>query len=150
MKELDLGELQGRATRAAQAWAPGCAVRDIAPLEGGTVGLVYSAEVHDGPAEQPRLVLNALHRVDPEAAGLGDDGVDSGMPCDAELLAAYEAVAGAPVRDLDWFHALTRYKEAAAMALIAKHAARRGDENILARMAVMLPALIADAHHRVR
>jgi aminoglycoside phosphotransferase (APT) family kinase protein len=77
-------------------------------------------------------------------------GVDSGMPSDADLLAAYEEAAGAPVRDLGWFHALTRYKEAAAMALIAKHAARRGDDEILARMAVMLPALIADARDRVR
>ena len=336
MNELDLEELAGRATAAAQAWAPGCEVGHIAPLDGGTVGLVYSAEVRHGPAEHPRLVLKvappglppvrnrdvlrqarcmaalggrpgvgvppvlftdagapddvppffasgfvagecaeplleaqrnrrpdevvqgrahaavrmlaALHRVDPEAAGLGDEpvttpvgevdrwtrtfdtvpdevrtgyqacadalratapeplpavvvhgdyrlgnmlsegtevraiidweiwsrsdprldlswflffteeaehpvvpaGVDSGMPSDAELLAAYEAAAGAPVRDLDWFHALTRYKEAAAMALIAKHAARRGDDEILARMAVMLPALIADAHDRVR
>jgi aminoglycoside phosphotransferase (APT) family kinase protein len=76
-------------------------------------------------------------------------GVDSGMPSDAELLATYEEAAGAAVVDLDWFHALTRYKEAAAMALIAKHASRRGDVEILARMADMLPALIADAHRRV-
>jgi hypothetical protein len=54
------------------------------------------------------------------------------------------------VRDLDLggFHALTRFK-AAAMALIAKHASRRGDADSLARMAAILPALIADAHRRV-
>lgn len=75
--------------------------------------------------------------------------VDSGMPSDVELLAAYEAETGRAVADLDWFHALTRYKEAAAMALIAKLAARRGDDEILARMAVMLPELIRDAHQRV-
>ncbi len=77
-------------------------------------------------------------------------GVDSGMPSDVELLATYEASAGAPVGDLEWFHALTRYKEAAAMALIAKLAARRGDAEILGRMSVMLPALISEAHARVR
>jgi aminoglycoside phosphotransferase (APT) family kinase protein len=336
VNELDLGELAERATTAAQVWSPGCEVQDLAPLEGGTVGLVYSAEVRGGPAEHSHVVLKvappglppvrnrdvlrqarcmaalagragvgvppvlfsdagapddvppffasgfvtgecaeplleaqrnrrpdeivqgrayaaarmlaALHRVDPDEAGLGDEpvtspvgevdrwtrtfdtvpdevrtgyracadalrasapeplpavvvhgdyrlgnmlaegtavraiidweiwsrsdprldlawflffteeaghpvvapGVDSGMPSDADLLAAYEEAAGAPVRDLGWFHALTRYKEAAAMALIAKHAARRGDDEILARMAVMLPALIADARDRVR
>ena len=74
--------------------------------------------------------------------------VDSGMPTDAELLAAYEAEAGGAVPDLAWFHALTRYKEAAAMALIAKHLAKKGDTDTLAKMAVMLPALIADAHQQ--
>ncbi len=76
-------------------------------------------------------------------------GVDSGVPSDRELLEAYEEAVGAPTADLEWFHALTRYKEAAAMALIAKHASRRGDRDILARMAEMLPGLIADAHRRV-
>ena len=76
--------------------------------------------------------------------------LDSGMPSDAELLAVYETETGAPVPDLDWFHALTRYKEAAAMALIAKHLARKGDTDTLARMSVMLPGLIAEAHDRVR
>ncbi len=75
--------------------------------------------------------------------------LDSGMPSDAELLAAYEAETGSPVPDLDWFHALTRYKEAAAMALIAKHLAKKGDTDTLAKMAVMLPALIADALEQV-
>ncbi len=76
-------------------------------------------------------------------------GTDSGMPTDAELLAAYERATGGPVPDLAWFHALTRYKEAAAMALIAKHLAKKGDTDTLAKMATMLPALIADAHDRV-
>lgn len=77
------------------------------------------------------------------------EDVDSGMPSDAELLATYESERGAAVPDLDWFHALTRYKEAAAMALIAKHLARRGDTDTLARMASMLPTLISEAHRRV-
>jgi aminoglycoside phosphotransferase (APT) family kinase protein len=334
MTDLDIGELEARATRAAQSWAPGCEVVDVEPMTGGTVGLVYSATVRGGRPTHERVVLKvappglppvrnrdvlrqarcigaldgqagvgvppllftdegapvevppffasglvagecaeplleaartplptevsrgrafaavrmlaALHRVDPAAIGLGDEPVTtpigevdrwtrtfetvpdevrtgyqacaealratapeplppvvvhgdyrlgnmlsegtgvravvdweiwscsdpridlswflfftdearhpvvapdvvSGMPADTELLAAYEAEAGA-VPDLAWFHALTRYKEAAAMALIAKHAARRGDAEILGRMAEMLPALIADAHRRV-
>ncbi|MEQ1787446.1 MAG: phosphotransferase family protein [Acidimicrobiales bacterium] len=335
MRDLDLDELRERATAAAQAWAPGGAIEGIEVLEGGTVGLVYVADVVGGPPAHPRVVLKvappglppvrnrdvlrqarcigaldgqpgvgvppllftdagdpdevppffatglvagecgeplldavrnrrpddivqgrafaaarmlaALHRVDPEQVGLGDEpvttpvgevdrwtrtfdtvpdevrtgylacadalratapepmpsvvvhgdyrlgnmlaegtdvraiidweiwsrsdprldlswflffteeaahpvvapDVDSGMPSDRELLAAYEEASGTAVVDLEWFHALTRYKEAAAMALIAKHASRRGDEAILARMADMLPALIADAHRRV-
>ncbi len=335
MRDLDLDELRERATAAAQTWAPGCAVDGVEVMEGGTVGLVYSADVVGGPPAHPRVVLKvappglppvrnrdvlrqarcigalegqpgvgvppllfvdegepddvpplfasglvagecaeplleaqrnrrpdeivqgrafaavemlaALHRVVPEDIGLGDEpvttpigevdrwmrtfdtvpdevrtgylecaaalretapepapsvvvhgdyrlgnmlsegtevraiidweiwsrsdpridlswflffteeaghpvvppGVDSGMPSDAALLEAYEDATGAPVADLAWFHALTRYKEAAAMALIAKHASRRGDAEILARMADMLPALIADAHRRV-
>lgn len=335
MTTLDLDDLRGRATRAAQGWAPGCEVTDLTPMDGGTVGLVYSGAVTCGPAEHPTVVLKvappglpplrnrdvlrqarcigaldgqpgvgvppllfadegepddippffasamvagecaeplldaarnrrpdaivqgrahaavrmlaALHRVDPGAVGLGDEpvttpigevdrwtrtfdtvpdevrtgylecadalratapeplpnvvvhgdyrlgnmlsegtevraiidweiwsrsdpridlswflffteeaghpvvtpGIDSGMPSDAELLAAYEAETGRPVDDLEWFHALTRYKEAAAMALIAKLAARRGDQDILGRMSDMLPALIKDARQRV-
>jgi aminoglycoside phosphotransferase (APT) family kinase protein len=335
--EVDTAELAARATAAAQAWAPGCALTELRPMTGGTVGLVYAAEVVDGPPEVTTVVLKvappglppvrnrdmlrqarvigalagrpgvavppllftdagdppavpplfatalvagtcleplleassrqrlpeeqsrarafaavrmlaALHRLDPQEIGLGDeevvtpvgevdrwtrtfetvpdevrvgyrecaealratapaplpavvvhgdyrlgnmlcDGdevraiidweiwsrsdpridlswllfftdearhpvvpadVDSGMPSDAELLAAYETEAGAPVPDLAWFHALTRYKEAAAMALIAKHLARRGDTDTLEKMAAMLPGLIAEAHERVR
>jgi aminoglycoside phosphotransferase (APT) family kinase protein len=335
MTTLDLDDLCRRATEAAQAWAAGCEVTGVTPMEGGTVGLVYAATIADGPPEHPTAVLKvappglpplrnrdvlrqarcigaldgqpgvgvppllfsdvgepdeippffasglvagecaeplldaqrnrrpdeivagrafaavrmlaALHRIDPATVGLGDEpvttpigevdrwtrtfdtvpdevrtgylacadalrasapvplpdvvvhgdyrlgnmlsegtevraiidweiwsrsdprldlswflffteeaghpvvtpGIDSGMPSDAALLAAYEAEADRPVADLDWFHALTRYKEAAAMALIAKLAARRGDAEILGRMSDMLPALIRDAHQRV-
>lgn len=331
-----MDDLQRRVTAAAQRWAPGCEVAELAPMEGGTISLVYRATIAGGPPEHPHAVvkvappglppvrnrdvlrqaraigalhgqpgvavppvlfhdvgepdevppffasglvvgtceeplleassrerlpeaptrarafaaarmLAALHRVEPEAVGLGDEPVttlvgevdrwtrtfdtvpdevrvgyqacadalratapeplaprlvhgdyrlgnmlvagdevqaiidweiwshsdpridlswllfftdeakhpvvpahlDSGMPSDAELRAAYEAEAGAPVPDLAWFHALTRYKEAAAMALIAKHLARKGDTDTLAKMAEMLPALITEAHQRV-
>ncbi|MFV0316800.1 MAG: phosphotransferase family protein [Microthrixaceae bacterium] len=336
MRELDLDELSARATIAAQRWAPGCGVANLAPMSGGTVGLVFRVDLVDGPpevatavlkvappglepvrnrdmlrqarviaaldgcpgvrvppmlfadaghppevpplfattlvpgvCEEPLLEANsrqrlpeartrarafaaiemlaALHRIDPAGIGLGSepvvspidevdrwtatfatvpeevrtgylecadalrataptavapvvvhgdyrlgnmlcdgDGVsaiidweiwtlsdpridlswmlfftdeahhpvvtpdiDSGMPSDAELLAAYESATGTPVADLDWFHALTRYKEAAAMALIAKHLAKKGDTDTLDKMTVMLPALVADAHQRV-
>jgi aminoglycoside phosphotransferase (APT) family kinase protein len=336
VKELDLGDLAIRATVAAQRWSPGCELVDLAPMTGGTIGLVYAAKVSGGPSDVPDAVLKvappglapvrnrdmlrqarvigalggqpgvavppllftdpgrppdvpplfatalvpgecaeplleassrqrlpeaqsrarafaaarmlgALHRLDPATIGLADEevispvaevdrwtrtfetvpdevrvgyqacadalratapqplpavvvhgdyrlgnmlchgdevlaiidweiwsrsdpridlswllfftdearhpvvpaDVDSGMPSDAELLAAYEAEVGAAVSDLGWFDALTRYKEAAAMALIAKHLARKGDTDTLAKMAAMLPALIADAHQRV-
>jgi aminoglycoside phosphotransferase (APT) family kinase protein len=52
--------------------------------------------------------------------------VVSGMPTADELLAEYENASGAPVADLDWFHALVRYKEAGATALIMKRLAKHG------------------------
>jgi len=47
----------------------------------------------------------------------------------ADLLAAYEEAAGAPVPDMAWFDALVRYKQAAASALLVKNAERRGDSS---------------------
>jgi aminoglycoside phosphotransferase (APT) family kinase protein len=52
-------------------------------------------------------------------------GIASGMPPRAQLLAAYESAIGRATEDLDWFDALTCFKEGAAMALIAKLARRR-------------------------
>lgn len=54
--------------------------------------------------------------------------VAAGMPGDAELLETYQAARGVEVRDLTWFAALVRFKQAAAGALIARHARRRGQE----------------------
>lgn len=53
-------------------------------------------------------------------------GVVSGMPSDAELLSEYERCVGEPTPDLEWFHCMTRYKEAAAMALILKLSKKTG------------------------
>jgi aminoglycoside phosphotransferase (APT) family kinase protein len=52
-------------------------------------------------------------------------GVPSGMPPRAQLLAAYESAVGEATKELEWFDALTCFKEGAAMALIAKLARRR-------------------------
>ncbi len=116
---------------------------------GGDIGAVIDWEIWT--RSDPRLDLSwFLFFTDEAGHPVVSEGVDSGMPSDVELLAAYEEAVGAPVEDLGWFHALTRFKEAAAMALIAKHLAKRGDTDTLERMSVMLPALIADAHDRVR
>jgi aminoglycoside phosphotransferase (APT) family kinase protein len=69
----------------------------------------------------------------------------TGVPSIGELVAAYEAHAG-PVADLGWFHALTRYKEAAATALLIKRGRRSGElPPALARMEPLLPSLLDDA-----
>jgi aminoglycoside phosphotransferase (APT) family kinase protein len=49
-----------------------------------------------------------------------------GMPSDGELLGTYHATRGVEVKDLTWFAALVRYKQAAAASLIARNARRRG------------------------
>ena len=49
-----------------------------------------------------------------------------GLPTVDELLAAYVAVTGSEVPDLDWFRALVRYKQTATGAFITRNARRRG------------------------
>jgi aminoglycoside phosphotransferase (APT) family kinase protein len=70
----------------------------------------------------------------------------SGTPTAAELLDAYAAAGGAPLADLRWFDALTRYKEAAATALLIKRARRSGAlPPGLERMVPALPRLLDEA-----
>jgi aminoglycoside phosphotransferase (APT) family kinase protein len=70
-------------------------------------------------------------------------GGPSGMPTAAELLDAYVDASGGQVKDLVWFDALTRYKEAAATALLVKRARRAGWD--LEHAAPMLPQLVDEA-----
>ncbi|MET0145298.1 MAG: phosphotransferase family protein [Ilumatobacteraceae bacterium] len=51
---------------------------------------------------------------------------DVGMPPLDELLGLYEDRRGSPVADLDWFHALVRFKQAAVSASIVKNNRKRG------------------------
>jgi aminoglycoside phosphotransferase (APT) family kinase protein len=67
-----------------------------------------------------------LMMANPDAA-IGRPVAD-GMPADKELLSVYEESRGTAVQDADWFAALVRYKQAAAGALIARNARRRGEE----------------------
>jgi aminoglycoside phosphotransferase (APT) family kinase protein len=63
----------------------------------------------------------------------------TGMPTRAEIVAAYEEFRGAPLTDLDWFDALTKYKESAATALLIKRSRKAGTLGDMERR--MLPAL---------
>jgi aminoglycoside phosphotransferase (APT) family kinase protein len=69
-------------------------------------------------------------------------GTCPGMPGDAELLDVYHEARGAEVKDLTWFAALVRYKQAAAGALIARNARRRGEQSA---SAAGNPGLLASA-----
>jgi aminoglycoside phosphotransferase (APT) family kinase protein len=74
----------------------------------------------------PRIDLSwMLFFIDEAEHPSASHGVPSGMPTRAEILEAYEAGVGEPTKDLEWFDALTYFKEGAAMALIAKLARRR-------------------------
>jgi aminoglycoside phosphotransferase (APT) family kinase protein len=78
-------------------------------------------------------------------------GTVAGTPAGREIVAAYEAAAGAPVPELGWFDALTRYKEAAATGLLLKRARKLGRpvKESMARMQPELPRLVQDAIRRV-
>jgi aminoglycoside phosphotransferase (APT) family kinase protein len=54
--------------------------------------------------------------------------ISAGMPGPAELIDAYQRARGAEIKDLHWFEALVRYKQAAISALIIRNARRRGDK----------------------
>jgi aminoglycoside phosphotransferase (APT) family kinase protein len=63
--------------------------------------------------------------------------VTAGMPGPAELIDAYQQARGTEVKDLHWFEALVRYKQAAISALIIRNARRRGDKPAFAPPAHM-------------
>jgi aminoglycoside phosphotransferase (APT) family kinase protein len=74
----------------------------------------------------------------------------SGMPTAAELLDTYREAGGASLDDLAWFDALTRYKEAAATALLIKRGRKQGAlPPSLARMVPALPDLLSQAERLV-
>lgn len=65
----------------------------------------------------------------------------SGMPTSAELRTAYEAAGGDEFPDLDWFYALTYFKEAALTSLLIKRAERSADPNTTPRLIEFIPKL---------
>lgn len=71
----------------------------------------------------------------------------AGTPTRAELVADYERATGRPVPELDWFHALTRYKEAGLTGLLIKRAAKLNKPLIgsMSRMRPALPRLVQEA-----
>ncbi|MFF4025473.1 phosphotransferase family protein [Nocardia elegans] len=75
----------------------------------------------------PRVDLSWLTYFTDEA---GHPAAPSAQPCGtptiAEVVREYEQAWGRPVTDLVWFDALTRYKEAAATALLIKRARKAG------------------------
>ncbi len=69
-----------------------------------------------------------------------------GTPTVDEVVRIYEQTLGRPVEDIEWFHALTRYKEAAATALLIKRGRKRGALSpAFQKMEPALPGLLTEA-----
>jgi aminoglycoside phosphotransferase (APT) family kinase protein len=70
----------------------------------------------------------------------------TGTPTKAEVLAAYEEARGEPLPDMDWFEALTKYKETAATALLIKRGLKAGAlSEANQRMVPALPLMLREA-----
>ncbi len=65
----------------------------------------------------------------------------SGMPSSAALRAAYEHAGGEAYPDIEWFEALTLFKEASLTSLLVKRAERSPDPEMVERMASYAPKL---------
>jgi aminoglycoside phosphotransferase (APT) family kinase protein len=72
----------------------------------------------------------------------------TGMPTADALLDAYVAESGAVPENLEWFHCLIRYKEAAATALLMKRLVKAGGDAGAAWE--QIPALTAECIERLR
>jgi aminoglycoside phosphotransferase (APT) family kinase protein len=68
----------------------------------------------------------------------------TGMPTAAELLNAYVGESGGEPANLDWFHALIRYKEAAATALLIKRALKNSSDTFSGTWETTIPACTAE------
>jgi aminoglycoside phosphotransferase (APT) family kinase protein len=67
----------------------------------------------------------------------------NGMPGPAELLARYENLQGTKLKDIRWFSALARYKQAASLALIVSNQRRSGvPEDSLRETTRLVPDLL--------
>ncbi|AZG45897.1 phosphotransferase family protein [Gordonia insulae] len=95
----------------------------------------------------PRIDLTWLAYFTDEAghpAAASDE--PCGTPTIAEVTETYEGTLGRRVDDIEWFHALTRYKEAAATALLIKRARKRGGLSAsFQKMEPALPGLLTEA-----
>ena len=72
----------------------------------------------------------------------------TGMPTADALLDAYVDESGAEPADLEWFHCLIRYKEAAATALLMKRMIKAGGDP--GNTYETIPALTVECIDRLR
>jgi aminoglycoside phosphotransferase (APT) family kinase protein len=74
----------------------------------------------------------------------------TGMPSSDTLLSAYVAGAGHEPADMEWFHCLIRYKEAAATSLILKRMLKAGgDPSSAESWASSIPSLTVECIERL-
>jgi aminoglycoside phosphotransferase (APT) family kinase protein len=74
----------------------------------------------------------------------------TGMPSDQALYAAYVDASGSEPADMEWFHCLIRYKEAAATALLMKRAVKSGAADAGGNWKTAIPALTVECIERLQ
>ncbi|MCD4533042.1 phosphotransferase family protein [Nocardioides sp. cx-169] len=76
-----------------------------------------------------------------------EPGPSAGTPTAQEVVEEYQEALGEALPDLDWFRALTRYKEASLTGLLVKRAHKDGRvlSGAMARMEPALPRLVDEA-----
>ncbi|MCW2621347.1 MAG: phosphotransferase family protein [Frankiales bacterium] len=118
-------------------------------VAGGKVQAVIDWEIWS--LGDPRIDITWLAFFTDEAKhAASPNDAPTGMPSARELEQTYLAERGGTLPDLGWFDALTRYKEAAATALLIKRARKSADRHdSFARMEPALPALLRQAHELV-
>ncbi|WP_416967994.1 phosphotransferase family protein [Streptomyces sp. 4F14] len=112
---------------------------------GGTVNAVIDWEIW--ALGDPRVDVTWLTFFTDEARHPASVSEElTGMPGKAELIDAYQEARGEVLRDMGWFEALTKYKEAAATALLIKRGRKAGElTDMHRRMRPALPRLLAEA-----
>jgi len=115
--------------------------------DGGTVRALIDWEIWS--LSDPRLDLAWFLFFTPEAKHpMASNPGPTGMPTSDALLEAYVAESGAEPADLEWFHCLIRYKEAAATALLMKRLVKAGGD--AGNAYETIPALTAECIERLQ
>jgi len=115
--------------------------------DGKTVAALIDWEIWS--LSDPRLDLAWFLFFTPEAKHpMASNPGPTGMPTADALLDAYVAESGVVPADLEWFHCLIRYKEAAATALLMKRLIKSGGDG--GNSYVTIPALTVECIERLR
>jgi aminoglycoside phosphotransferase (APT) family kinase protein len=115
--------------------------------DGGTVAALIDWEIWS--LSDPRLDLAwFLFFTDEAKHPMASNPGPTGMPTAASLLDAYVAESGAEPANLEWFHCLIRYKEAAATALLMKRHIKAGGDG--GNSYETIPALTVECIERLQ
>ncbi len=117
--------------------------------DGGEVRALIDWEIWS--LSDPRLDLAWFLFFTPEAKHpMASNPGPTGMPAADALLDAYVAESGATPTNLEWFHCLIRYKEAAATALLIKRMLKANGGEAEGNWSTSIPSLTAECIERLR
>jgi aminoglycoside phosphotransferase (APT) family kinase protein len=116
--------------------------------DGGEVSALIDWEIWS--LSDPRLDLAWFLFFTPEAKHpMASNHGPTGMPSADALLDAYVAESGVVPTNLEWFHCLIRYKEAAATALLIKRMLKASGGAAEGNWSTSIPALTAECIERL-